>query len=157
MTELMEAGGIEEGGIIRAMQYVCDDVPDKGQTLCVHSERCSLSSISYICCSDEAHNLPAVVVTSGSDTARQRSGVSRTSHDVGFEVVSKYEQRLEAKAEPLSVKMEGGAENGDALQRAPSVMTPRHAKENTGPYKTPAAKVAERHSGTPGFTPPSTG
>ena len=83
--------------------------------------------------------------------------MNRTSFDAGFEVVSKSGQRLETKAEPLSVKMEGGAENGEALQRAPSVMTPRHAKENTGPFKTPAAKIAEKHSGTPGFTPPSTG
>ena len=74
MTELMDAGGVEEGGIIRAVQYVCNDDPEKGQTLCVHSEPCSLFSLKhpnlYICCSDEAHNLPTVVVTSGSDTAR---------------------------------------------------------------------------------------
>ena len=46
MTDLMEAGAVEEGGIIRAMEYVCNDVPDNGQTLCVHSEFCSLFSTS---------------------------------------------------------------------------------------------------------------
>lgn len=61
-----------------------------------------------------------------------------------------------ATGQALSVKIEPGTglqEHG-SLTRAQSVATPRHAKENIVPIKTPATKVAKF---TPGPTPPSTG
>ena len=66
---------------------------------------------------------------------------------------------MEIKKEPLSVKMEGSADNTSRLgvQQAKGGASTPAAKENAMPYRTPAAKTAAKHAGTPGFTPPSTG
>ena len=53
---------------------------------------------------------------------------------------------------PLTIKAEGVSN----LQRAQSLATPKHAKENAGPYKTPLTKVKAMGGGG-GMTPPSTG
>ena len=66
---------------------------------------------------------------------------------------------MEVKKEPLAVKMEGTADNtaNQGLEPTKSMATPG-TKENSAPYKTPAAKMAvKNNAATPGFTPPSTG
>lgn len=75
-----------------------------------------------------------------------------------FEVVSKTRpENVDVKKEPLAVKMEGSAENVGQSGTPQAKRAKPGAKENVGPYKTPAAKLAARASGTPEFTPPSTG
>lgn len=159
LSSQFEEGCIENGGIMRVLEYVCNQASEKGMLLGVFGQlliRCIEIYIHFWSC---VHITTAtslgVIERDGRKLLPETEAVSAE-----FDIVSKtMPAELEVKKEPLSIKMEGSADNTPlvGLQRPKEGTSTPSAKENAMPYRTPAAKTARKHSSTPGFTPPSTG